>query len=111
MPSGTTPAGPTPAGTTDSSQPRTGRRRPQQEWPLVVVGVGVVAGLLIALLGQWRFGVAVFGIALGVGAVERLLLPDRAAGLLRVRSKAFDVTVLAVMAVGVVLSAIWVRGR
>ncbi|MDN5727362.1 MAG: DUF3017 domain-containing protein [Propionibacteriales bacterium] len=93
-----------------STPARAGGGHPLREWPLLVVAIGVVAGLLIAFTGQWRIGVAIVGIGLGIGALERLLLPDRVAGLLRVRSRAFDVTALAVMAVGVVISAIWVRG-
>ncbi len=65
-------------------------------------------GWLIAVVGEdaWRFGCLVIGAALGVGAVERIALPNRDAGLLQVRSKAFDVTVLALGAASVIALAI-----
>ena len=46
--------------------------------------------------------------ALLVGAVERLVLSDRAAGLLQVRGKAFDVAVLGLAGAAVVTFALWV---
>jgi hypothetical protein len=52
------------------------------------------------------------GASLGVAAVERIALPSRDAGLLQVRTKAFDVTVLAVGAVAIIALAIVVpEGR
>lgn len=77
-------------------------------WPLLVVVVGVAAGLVIGLVAAetWRLGSLVIGASLLVGSVERLLLPDRAAGLLQVRGKAFDVTVLAVAGAAVVTLAL-----
>jgi hypothetical protein len=79
-----------------------------RQWPLLVVVAGVVAGLVVAWLGQstWRIGCLVIGVALLVGAVERVLLADREAGLLQVRGKAFDVAVLALTGVAVIVLAI-----
>jgi hypothetical protein len=52
------------------------------------------------------------GASLGVGAVERIALPSRDAGLLQVRTKAFDVTVLAVTGAAIIALAIVVpEGR
>jgi hypothetical protein len=53
-----------------------------------VVGVGIV------VTGEWRAGIRVFGGALLLGAVVRLLLSSRDAGMLAVRFKALDVLVL-----------------
>jgi len=68
----------------------------QRAWPLLVVVAGVALGLVVGLVGEatWRIGCVLVGAALLVGALERLALPDRAAGLLQVRGKAFDVAVL-----------------
>jgi hypothetical protein len=79
-----------------------------RQWPLLVVVVGVVGGVLLAMLGNssWRAGCLLVGGALLVGAVERVVLPSREAGLLEVRSKPFDVTVLALAGVAVVALAI-----
>ena len=81
-----------------------------RQWPLLVVVVGVVAGLVVAWLGEttWRIGCLVIGGALVVGAVERMALADREAGLLQVRGKAFDVAVLALTGAAVIVLAIWV---
>jgi hypothetical protein len=85
-------------------------RRAQQEptagrslrvWPLLIVVIGVVCGLIIAMLGEttWRLGALVIGASLGVGAVERIALPGGEAGLLHV-------VVLTVMAATIIALAI-----
>jgi hypothetical protein len=51
----------------------------------------VVAG------GDWRLGVRILAVGLMVAAGLRLVLPARDAGMLAVRNRAIDVTVLAVM--------------
>jgi hypothetical protein len=79
-----------------------------RRWPLLVVVVGVLLGLLTSLLGEdtWRAGCLLVGASLLVGAVERAVLPARGAGLLEVRSRPFDVTVLALAGVAVVVLAL-----
>lgn len=56
-----------------------------------IVGVGIV------VTGEWRAGIRVFGGALLLGALVRLVLSNRDAGMLAVRFKAFDVVVLAAL--------------
>ena len=88
--------------------------RSLRQWPLLIVVIGVVAGLVVSFLGEstWRLGCLLIGASLGVGAVERIALPSRDAGLLQVRTKAFDVSVLAVAAVAIIALAIAVpEGR
>ncbi|MFP5282742.1 MAG: DUF3017 domain-containing protein [Actinomycetes bacterium] len=83
-------------------------------WPLLVVLGGIAAGLAIALVGSqtWRLGCLVIGAALVVGAVERAVLAPRAAGLLQVRSRWFDVTALALAGLAVIALAVVVpEGR
>ena len=46
------------------------------------------------------------GGSLGVGAIERIALPSRDAGLLQVRSKAFDVGMLALLSAAIVVLAV-----
>jgi hypothetical protein len=60
------------------------------------VGIAVVAG------GDWRLGLRVLAVGLMVAAGLRLVLPTRDAGMLAVRHRAIDVTVLAAMG-----GAIW----
>lgn len=82
----------------------TARAMPQ--WPLMIVLVIVAAGLVLAGFGVWRAGAIVVGTGVGVAAVLRIVVPFRMAGLLQVRGKAFDVTVLLIMAVGIIGLAI-----
>jgi hypothetical protein len=51
---------------------------------LIVVAISVV-GLMVIAFGPWRRGVALIGIGLLIGALTRAVLPDRDAGMLRVR--------------------------
>jgi hypothetical protein len=79
-----------------------------RQWPLLVVVAGVALGLAVAWFSGngWRIGCLLIGAALLVGAVERLVLGEREAGLLQVRGKAFDVAVLAVVGLAIVALAI-----
>ena len=51
---------------------------------LIVVAI-TIAGLLVTALGPWRRGISLIGAGLLFGALVRALLPDRDAGMLRVR--------------------------
>jgi hypothetical protein len=67
---------------------------------IVVAATGV--GLAVVAFGPWRRGVGLIGLALLLGAAMRAVLPDRDAGMLRVRrSRWVDVLMLA--AVGTAL--------
>ena len=62
---------------------------------LIVVGATAV-GLGVVAFGPWRRGVALIGMALLLGAAMRAVLPDRDAGMLRVRRHRWlDVLMLA----------------
>jgi hypothetical protein len=60
---------------------------------LLVVATALT-GLAITALGAWRPGVAWMGGGLVLGGVARLLLPERRAGMLRVRRKGSDVVMM-----------------
>ena len=77
--------------------------------PLLAVLVVTVAGVYIA----WRQGSAgggeggvVAGIALLVGAVARLLLPARLAGLLATRKRATDVITLTIFGAALLVAGL-----
>jgi hypothetical protein len=70
----------------------------------LVVVVSTVAGLVMVAFGPWRRGVALVGFTLVFAASMRLVTKEDEAGMLRVRSRWFDVTVLA--GVGVSLIAL-----
>lgn len=70
----------------------------------LVVVVTTVVGLAMVALGPWRRGVALLGFSLIFAASMRLVTREDEAGMLRVRSRWFDVTVLA--GVGIALVAL-----
>ena len=67
---------------------------------LVVLAITAV-GIVISWTGDWRLGVKWIGAALILGAVVRLVLPRRDAGMLAVRNRAVDAVMLS--GVGVTL--------
>jgi uncharacterized membrane protein len=87
--------------------------RTSGQWPIVVVVLGAIAGLVIAMVGDdsWRLGAVVIGASVGFGALERMVLPNRQAGLLQVRGKAFDVAVLALTGAAIIVLALAVPPR
>lgn len=82
-------------------------------WPLLIVAIGVLLGLVIALIGDqtWRIGCLIVGTSLLVGAVIRGALPGRDAGLLQVRSRPFDIAVLTLGGIAIITLSIVVKGR
>lgn len=66
--------------------------------PVVVVVLIGAIGLLYIASGHWRRGAAILAAAAGVGALLRLLLPERWIGPLAVRGRTFDVVFLGALA-------------
>jgi hypothetical protein len=79
------------------------RRRPSTVGGVVylVVLAGAGAGVAVVSDGRWRLGVKWISASLLFAAVARLALPSREAGMLAVRRRLIDVTLLT--AVGVAL--------
>jgi hypothetical protein len=71
------------------------------QWPILVVGLVLVAAFVLVIAGYWRRGALVMAVGVGIAAALRVSLTDDRAGLLAVRSKAVDfattATVSAVM--------------
>ncbi len=65
------------------------------ERPLWGVLSAALAAMGVAALGGWQVGLVVLGAVLLVAAGLRALLPPKLLGLLAVRSRTFDVIVLA----------------
>lgn len=72
---------------------------------LLVVATALI-GLAITVLGAWRTGMAWMGGGLVLGGIARLLLPERQAGMLRVRRKGSDVVMMLLAGVTLVVLAI-----
>ena len=70
------------------------------QWPILAVGVIIVAAFGLVVAGYWRRGALVVAIGVGVAAAFRLALPEDRVGLLAVRSRVIDfVTTASVSAV------------
>lgn len=75
---------------------------PYRQWPMLLIGLGVLTGLLV-VLGSFRAGAMTVGLSMVAGALLRWLLPS--VGMLAVRSRFTDVTTYAVLGVGITLLA------
>ncbi|MCK0174478.1 MULTISPECIES: DUF3017 domain-containing protein [Mycobacteriaceae] len=60
------------------------------QWPILVVGLVLVAAFVLVIAGYWRRGALVMAVGVGIAAALRVSLTDDRAGLLAVRSKAVD---------------------
>jgi hypothetical protein len=76
-----------------------------KELPTLAVLLVVATGLGAAGLGHWRAGAFLIGLGLLLAAGLRLTLRERQAGLLVVRSRGFDASVLLVLGFAVVALA------
>ena len=79
-----------------------------QQWPIIVVLLGVAIALTLVALDYFRRGSIVLAGSVLLAAFLRLLLPDREAGLLVVRSRRVDVVVLGVLGALLAVFAFWV---
>jgi hypothetical protein len=66
----------------------------RREWPLTMCCLVGLAGLLVLYFNNWREGVLIFASGVLLAGVLRAVLSDDASGLLRVRGRMFDVTLL-----------------
>ena len=86
------------------------RRRPakllRQLPTLIVLAVGATGLVFVFADRGYERGAVVFAAAICLAAVFRAVLPDRWAGLLRVRSRWTDVTTLAILGIGGLLAAL-----
>ncbi len=98
---------PGPAGPVVPPQQEGRRRYPSTLGGLayIVVGLVTAAGLAVVAFGPWRRGIAVIGVALVLAAGARLVIAENDAGMLRVRSRWFDVGFLTVVGVALVVLA------
>lgn len=72
---------------------------------LLILGAMTTGLVLVAVSGDWRMGVRVVAATLAAAAVMRLLLPQKDAGMLAVRSRWVDVLLLAAVSVALFLLA------
>jgi Protein of unknown function (DUF3017) len=96
----------------ESAEPA-GRRYPSTVGGLFYLAVLAAAavGLVIVARGDWRLGVHWISGSLVVAAAARLLLPAREAGMLAVRRRWIDVTLLSVVGVALWILAITIPNQ
>ncbi len=75
------------------------------EWPTVLVFCSLAISLLIVLLDSFRGGALAFGASIGLAFFFRLVLTDREAGMLKVRSRGMDLLTLGLFAFSITLLA------
>ena len=80
-------------------------RRLRPQWPIIWIVLIFVVAFSLAAANFWRRGALLIGIAVGLAAVLRLALTEDRAGLLVVRSKAIDFTIMAPVAAAMVYIA------
>lgn len=77
------------------------------QWPLFVSLVVVATGVGFSADSYWRRGATIAGAGILLAALLRAVLPERVAGLLRCRSRWFDVLFTALVGGGILLLA-WI---
>lgn len=83
------------------------RPRSLRQVPFVLVVLAVAAGLALAAFDRFRLASAVLSAAFGLATALRIVLPERDAGLLVVRSRLIDSLCLFTLAAGLtVLTAV-----
>jgi len=73
------------------------------EWPISLVSLTLLLSLGVASADHFRRGAVLFSFGVVLAFFLRLLLPERDAGLLAVRSKRLDLVVLGSLALAVSL--------
>jgi uncharacterized membrane protein len=78
----------------------------KQQWPILSVYLGILASLIVVIYVDFRFGAILLSLSVLLAFILRLRLPDSAAGLLRVRRRRVDLTVLATLGTFLLILAI-----
>ena len=67
------------------------------QWPILSVYLGILASLIVVVYVDFRFGAILLSLSVLLAFLLRLRLPDSAAGLLKIRRRRVDLTVLATL--------------
>jgi hypothetical protein len=94
---------------TDGAPFKTPRGMPLGTLAFLVCLALTAVGIALAAFGSFRQGVGYVGTSLLLACLARFVIPDRMAGLLRVRRKALDVVLLGVLGIGIVVLTLLVR--
>ena len=78
----------------------------KQQWPILSVYLGILASLFVVVYVDFRSGAILLSLSVLLAFILRLRLPDSAAGMLRVRRRRVDLTVLATLGTFLLILAI-----
>ena len=67
----------------------------KKQWPILSVYLGILTSLLVVMFIDFRLGAILLSLSVLLAFFLRLRLSDSSAGLLRVRRRRVDLTVLA----------------
>ena len=81
---------------------------PRWQWPLTLVLLGVAGSMVLVAVDAFRIGSVVLAASVLLAAFLRLFLPDDQAGLLVVRRRRTDVTILVIFGIGLSILSFWV---
>lgn len=77
------------------------RRRGFREWPILIVCLGMVAGLSYMGMHHFKRGSIVIAAFVCLAGVLRAVLPERAAGMLAVRGRVVDAIALTTLGLAI----------
>jgi hypothetical protein len=69
----------------------------KQQWPILSVYLGLLAALIVVVFIDFRFGAILLALSVLLAFLLRLRLSDSAVGLLKIRRRRVDLTVLATL--------------
>lgn len=81
-----------------------------RQWPLGIVTLGLIGSLVVVAADDFRRGALLFAGFVLLGAAFRLVLPSRRAGLLVLRGRTVDVSMMALLGLSIAVLAIIVPG-
>lgn len=84
------------------------RRRGFREWPILIVCLGIAGGLAYMGMHHFKRGSIVIAAFVCLAAVLRIVLPERAAGMLAVRGRVVDVLALVTLGVAIAVVTVFV---
>jgi hypothetical protein len=78
----------------------------KQQWPILSVYFGILASLTVVIFVDFRFGAILLSLSVLLAFLLRLRLPDSTAGLLVIRRRRVDLTVLATLGTSLLILAL-----
>jgi hypothetical protein len=84
----------------------------KQQWPILSVYLGILASLIVVVFVDFRSGAVLLSLSVLLAFAFRLRLSDSAAGLLKIRRRRVDLTLLATLGTFLLILALVVpHGR